>query len=95
MTDEPRRPIPAKGATYFPDEGGIMYAGQTFYPADYVATSRDNEPLLRDLTADRDRLARIVEEVKAALPAPSEWTPPNDRARIETIRAIIEKGETE
>jgi hypothetical protein len=30
-----------KGAEWFPDEGGIQWQGQIYYPADYVLTRKD------------------------------------------------------
>lgn len=57
--EEIRQGLLPEGAKYFPDEGGIMYKGNVYYPADYVLTRRDIEQIRK---VEDERIIKLLEE---------------------------------
>ena len=58
MSEEPRDAVPAVGAMWFPDEGGIMFRGKAYLPDDYVLDGRAAS--LCDDREDFERLEAVV-----------------------------------
>jgi hypothetical protein len=61
-----------EGAKFFPTEGGIMFNGKVYYPADYVVTRSDIEAIHRD-QAEKDAQIADSEAASGAINGPGAW----------------------
>lgn len=63
LVEEARKDQLPEGAKWFPENGGIEWQGQTYFPVDYLLTRSDVAAIQAEaVTAERERCAQIADD---------------------------------
>lgn len=73
-----------EGAKFFPTEGGIMFGGKVYYPADYVLTRTDVEAIRRDQAEARPNLEPVPSDPTI------EWAREQITKTITEVRPLVQ-----